>query len=48
MNPNDILDFDIHDFLSDEEIAEATAEREMSEDDAAFWASFRLSNFHRL
>ena len=26
VNPNDIYDFDIHDFLSDDEIAELTKE----------------------
>lgn len=37
-NPNDVFGFDIRDFLSDEEIRQATSDRQLSDDDWAFWS----------
>ena len=44
-HPDDVLDFDIHDFLSEEEIAEACAPRILSDEDAAFWTSLSSKKY---
>lgn len=36
-----MYEFDIRDFLSEEEIRELTSDRVMSEDDAKFWEDLR-------
>ena len=41
VNPNDVSDFDIHAFLSDDDISELTSDREFTEEDALFWDCLR-------